>query len=57
MMAELFVWKEEETVIREVKTRLCKASNTLTFSRANAEDCGSLGLWGDPQCPKPHMLN
>lgn len=44
MMAELFVWKENETVIREVKTRLCKACNTPPFSGLDAEGCGTLGF-------------
>lgn len=44
MMAELFVWKENKTVIREVKTRLCKACNTPPFSGLDAEGCGTLGF-------------
>lgn len=57
IMAELLVWKEKETVIREVKNRLCKACSILSFSRVDAEGCGSLGFCERSPMPRPHMLN
>lgn len=57
MMAELFVWKEEETVLREERKDQCKACNNQSFSGLDAEGSGTVTFCERSPMFQPHTLN